>query len=339
MFWRRFAVLIGTFRAELMMEPVRSSTHLARQGAVVAVCFAAAAVAMPVLAERGAAQRAEAEWSVRAAAFQRDLYAARTARADAEPQSAARLQVRPTLAGYSVRTQAVVPGDLDATPSLRLTPVLADRSALAGLRPFQPATLRRSAQMAEAHNCLAEAIYYEARGESFTGQMAVADVVMNRVRSGVYPNSVCEVVLQGSHLATGCQFTFTCDGSRAVRPRGLAWDRAKLIASQVLMGFSRPITHRATHYHTYEVAPVWSASLVETTRIGAHIFYRFPTRSERLVRQAAAQARAYGVEDGLVITPDTEVISPNAARKPKPEKLAALGVADAVRIEGVIAAS
>lgn len=315
MFWRRFAVLLGTFRAELMKEPVRLSTQSVRQGAVVAVCFAAVAVSMPVLAERGAAQRTESEWAQRAAMFHQDMLDARTARgAAADFKSVARLQVRPTLAGFSARTTAAMPADLENAPAMRLTPLLAERAALAGLRPFQPATLRQSSDMSKAHGCLAEAIYYEARSESFAGQMAVADVVMNRVRSRAYPNTVCEVVLQGSHLSTGCQFTFTCDGSRGVRPRGAAWDRAKLIAAQVLMGFSRPVTQRATHYHTDEVSPVWSASLVETTRIGAHIFYRFPSRSERSAMRAAAAQEEYGVPGGLVITPETEVVTPRRAR-------------------------
>jgi spore germination cell wall hydrolase CwlJ-like protein len=164
---------------------------------------------------------------------------------------------------------------------------LRDASALAALKPFQPASLKTAEVTGRESKCLAEAVYYEARGESFAGQMAVAEVVMNRVRSGEYPNTMCGVVYQGSERTTGCQFTFTCDGSLARAPQGVAWKRSEMIAAQVMMGMARPITHRATHYHTVEVAPVWSANLVETTRIGSHIFYRFPTRAEKEAQRIA----------------------------------------------------
>jgi hypothetical protein len=117
---------------------------------------------------------------------------------------------------------------------------------------------------------------------------------MNRVRSGYYPNSVCGVVYQGSHRATGCQFTFTCDGSVNHRPRGRAWDRAQRVATAVLMGYTRPVTQGATHYHTHAVNPVWNSGLVETTSVDSHVFYRFPNRSERAYYQEAL-ARRRGV--------------------------------------------
>lgn len=129
--------------------------------------------------------------------------------------------------------------------------------------------------------CLAEAIYYEARSEMLAGQMAVAEVVLNRVRHRAYPDSVCGVVYEGAERTTGCQFTFTCDGSTAHPPTGRSWERAQSIADHVLMGFAPLITNRATHYHTTAVDPIWNDSLVRTRRIGAHIFYRFPNRPER----------------------------------------------------------
>jgi hypothetical protein len=76
------------------------------------------------------------------------------------------------------------------------------------------------------------------------------------------------------------------------------------------MGMNRPVTQRATHYHTRAISPVWSASLVETTRIGAHIFYRFPNQVERRALRAGVAEAPGGVEGGLLITPDTEVITP-----------------------------
>jgi hypothetical protein len=141
------------------------------------------------------------------------------------------------------------------------------------------------------HACLSQAIYYEARGESQRGQVAVAEVVMNRVRSPAYPNSICGVVYQGSHRSTGCQFTFTCDGSLNHRPRGRAWDRAQRVATAVMLGYTRPITQGATHYHTHAVNPVWNSGLVETTNVGDHVFYRFPNRSERAHYQEALARR------------------------------------------------
>jgi hypothetical protein len=144
---------------------------------------------------------------------------------------------------------------------------------------------------ARQQNCLAQAIYYEARGESQRGQIAVAEVIVNRSRSGYYPSSVCGVVFQGSHRSTGCQFTFTCDGSINHRPRGRAWDRSQRVATAVMSGYTRPITQGATHYHTHAVNPVWNSGLVETTSIESHVFYRIPNRSERAFYQEALARR------------------------------------------------
>lgn len=142
-------------------------------------------------------------------------------------------------------------------------------------------------------DCLAEAVYYEARSESTSGQMAVAEVVLNRVADSRYPNTVCEVVYQGEYRTTGCQFTFTCDGSKRRVPRGRAWDRSRAVALHVSLGLARERTGNATHYHTYYVDPYWSAGLVETRTIGSHIFYRFPqTQNEWRITQVAMQARA-----------------------------------------------
>lgn len=155
------------------------------------------------------------------------------------------------------------------------------------MHPFQPASLRVAENTTRESKCLAQAVYYEARGESLEGQMAVAEVVVNRTRSGIYPNTNCGVIYQGADRSTGCQFTFTCDGSLDRAPRGASWQQSEMIAAQVMMGIAHPVTHHATHYHTNEVAPIWSASLKETTRIGAHIFYRFKTRSEKHAQQIA----------------------------------------------------
>ncbi|MEE4205172.1 MAG: cell wall hydrolase, partial [Erythrobacter sp.] len=109
-----------------------------------------------------------------------------------------------------------------------------------------------------AEDCLAEAVFYEAASESEAGQRAVAQVVVNRVRHPAWPNSVCAVVFQGSERSTGCQFTFTCDGSRARPAAGAAWARARRIARDALAGEVYAPVGLATHYHTLWVAPRWA---------------------------------------------------------------------------------
>jgi hypothetical protein len=127
---------------------------------------------------------------------------------------------------------------------------------------------------ARAQECLAQAIWYEAASESEAGQRAVAQVVLNRVAHPSWPSSVCGVVYQGSERSTGCQFTFTCDGSLARRPGGASWARAQRIAAEALHGsVYAPVGH-ATHYHTLWVNPAWAATLDHIGTIGAHRFYR-----------------------------------------------------------------
>jgi spore germination cell wall hydrolase CwlJ-like protein len=124
--------------------------------------------------------------------------------------------------------------------------------------------------------CLAQAISYEAGNESIAGQEAVAQVVINRLRHPAYPKTICGVVYQGSTRKTGCQFTFTCDGSLR-RPRSAqSMATAMEIARRVLAGSTSPLVRGATHYHADYVAPYWAPSLVKIAAIGAHIFYRMP---------------------------------------------------------------
>ena len=125
-----------------------------------------------------------------------------------------------------------------------------------------------------AQECLAQAIWYEAASESEAGQRAVAQVVLNRVSHRNWPNSVCGVVYQGSTRITGCQFTFTCDGSLRRKPGGRSWLNAQQIASEALAGsVYAPVGH-ATHYHTLWVNPYWASSLDHVGTIGAHRFYK-----------------------------------------------------------------
>lgn len=124
--------------------------------------------------------------------------------------------------------------------------------------------------------CLTEAIYYEAALEPEEGQRAVAQVVLNRVRHPSYPKTICGVVYQGHERTTGCQFTFTCDGSLARRPVARIWDRARQIAALALMGSVYDPVGWATNYHANYVLPYWADSLLKTATVGRHIFYRLP---------------------------------------------------------------
>jgi len=122
--------------------------------------------------------------------------------------------------------------------------------------------------------CLAEALYFEARGENLVGQVAVAEVILNRVDTKSYPNSVCGVVHQGASLPTGCQFSFLCDGKAEVIGNKQAFEKMGKIAWVMLEGKPRILTGKATHYHNTSVAPRWASKLVRTAQIGDHIFYR-----------------------------------------------------------------
>ncbi len=128
---------------------------------------------------------------------------------------------------------------------------------------------------ARALECLTSAIYYEAAQEPTDGQRAVAQVVLNRVRHPAFPNSVCGVVYEGSTRSTGCQFTFTCDGSMAYAPMPALWNRARKVAEDALAGHVHAPVGSATHYHANYVVPYWASSLVKTDVEGAHIFYRW----------------------------------------------------------------
>ena len=126
--------------------------------------------------------------------------------------------------------------------------------------------------------CLTEALYFEARGETRQGMYAVAEVILNRRDSGNYPNSVCGVVNQGTGALYACQFTYTCDGrSDRVREQG-AWNDVGQVAAQMLAGAPRTLTGGATYYHTRGVSPSWARRFQQTAAIGAHLFYRPPTR-------------------------------------------------------------
>jgi spore germination cell wall hydrolase CwlJ-like protein len=130
---------------------------------------------------------------------------------------------------------------------------------------------------ARAVQCLAAAVLYEA-GDDARGQRAVAQVVLNRVRHAAFPSTICGVVYQGAERKTGCQFTFTCDGSlRRIMPDAM-WERARVVARQALGGHVEDAVGLATHYHTDWVYPYWSPSLRKLARVDTHLFFGWPGR-------------------------------------------------------------
>lgn len=179
-------------------------------------------------------------------------------------------------AGVGVRTEPNVPAGSVAAP----------RSP----QPFGPAANedRRSSL-----DCLAEAIGYEAGNEPEAGKAAVAQVILNRVRHSAFPKTVCNVVYQGSGRRTGCQFTFTCDGSLRRTLSRRSWASAQSIAAAALDGLLPNAVGNATHYHADYVTPRWAPSLYRIGQIGAHIFYRLPgTGDDQSIDTSMSAVRA-----------------------------------------------
>ena len=192
----------------------------------------------------------------------------------------------PTLEGARSGTSAADEAGPPAPPPL-LVRELAPEDALAingaipletgpnpAARPFTMAGADAT-DRAQALDCLSSAVYYEAGSQDTDGQRAVAQVILNRVRHPAFPSSVCGVVYQGSTRSTGCQFTFTCDGSLERRPSADGWSQARKIAEAALDGYVFKPVGYATHYHANYVVPYWASSLAKNAVVGAHIFYRW----------------------------------------------------------------
>ncbi len=127
--------------------------------------------------------------------------------------------------------------------------------------------------------CFAEALYFEARGETAEGLFAVGEVILNRVDSANYPNSLCAVINQGTGRKYACQFTYTCDGLPEVINEPAAWQRVGKVARLLMDGTPRQLTDGATHYHTTAVNPSWAQRYPRVAQYGVHLFYRQPTRT------------------------------------------------------------
>ena len=200
------------------------------------------------------------------------------------PRTAAAVPATPHATGRPVvdnrmllqRLALAVPDDLAGGPILSPLPKLPAEAA----PPFNAGTLATD-DAERATECLTAAIYHEARSEPLDGQRAVAQVVLNRVRDRAFPATVCGVVYQGSNRRTGCQFSFTCDGSM-LRPHDVAaWARARVVAQMALSGSVYAPVGAATSYHANYVLPWWAPSLSRVAAVGSHIFYRWRSGLER----------------------------------------------------------
>ena len=171
----------------------------------------------------------------------------------------------------------------ETSPAVKETPTggqtIAPKGEVTGedKRPMSPAERLKldTKGRAAAEKCLAAAVYFEARGEPVRGQIAVAQVVLNRAFSGYYPTTVCGVVYQNAHRHLACQFTFACDGIPDVVREPEAMERAKKIAAETLDGkLWLPEVGKATHYHAYWVRPGWVREMTKMYKLGVHTFYR-----------------------------------------------------------------
>lgn len=206
-----------------------------------------------------------------------------------EPLVTEQEEIRPWAPGYA----PVVTGTDTGDPDIKLASLVegelakdgpggesvANKGEVTGVdqHPQSPAERLKlaGAKRAKSEKCLANAVYFEARGEPVRGQIAVAQVVMNRVFSPFYPDSVCGVVYQNANRHNACQFTFACDDVRDVVTEPEAWKRAKRIARDMLDGkLWMPKIAKSTHYHAYWVHPRWVREMRKMYKIGVHTFYR-----------------------------------------------------------------
>jgi spore germination cell wall hydrolase CwlJ-like protein len=177
------------------------------------------------------------------------------------------------------------------------------RASYASVVPVRPFYLRGALEESRDLECLTQAVYYDARGESSAGQAAVAQVVLNRTRHPAFPNTVCGVVFQGARLHE-CQFSFACDGSVTRRVDLAAWRRAERVAARALDGSVMAAVGNATHFHIAQVSPGWGPRLLRVAQVGAHVFYRFSGRA--------------GSRNALSDTPEPSAPLPPPAPEAKP---------------------
>ena len=206
--------------------------------------------------------------------------------------------------------------DISGTGELDAAELAASSNAGPAARAFLSAG--SGITKARALQCLTSAVYYEAASEAMGGQRAVAQVVLNRVAHPSYPNSVCGVVFQGSERRTGCQFSFTCDGSLNRKPGAGAWSRARMVAQDALSGRVYSAVGLATHYHTVWIHPYWAPSLDHIGTIGAHRFYKWKGNAGK----PAAFRSAYAGREPAAKANTRQVATDSANDKADPLALA-----------------
>lgn len=238
-------------------------------------------------------------------------------------------------AAPAVRTEQRLQARAEAMTATQVRPISAETAeAINASVPVQggsnpaatPFSLANAsaADRARSLDCLTAAIYYESATEPLDGQRAVAQVILNRVRHPAYPNTICGVVFEGAQRRSGCQFSFTCDGSLRRQPMPTYWGRSREVAAQALSGYVYAPVGLALNYHANYVVPNWASSLNKNANVGLHIFYRWrgnqgrpgaftdryagaepviawrggfgqPTRQETQVANAAAERQAAAI--------------------------------------------
>ncbi len=183
-------------------------------------------------------------------------------------------------------------------PQMAATPV--------GLRlpmaqPDLPSVVRVARGSGEL-NCLTDAVYYEARGESDRGQAAVAQVVLNRLRRPGFPKSVCGVVFQGV-ADHECQFSFACDGAMTQDREAAAWRRARAVAQRALDGTVMQDVGDATNFHVARLGQIWGSGLVKVAQVGAHVFYRLTGHGAFSAHSAGPREDDSQPDDGVTTIP------------------------------------
>jgi spore germination cell wall hydrolase CwlJ-like protein len=192
---------------------------------------------------------------------------------DRAQAAAALAQGSPVVASAAPAVSLAQRQPTPVVPIVAASPASLVRSAASVARPFHLTTDSATAPARDV-DCLTDAVYYEARGESPAGQAAIAQVVLNRVRHPAYPKSVCGVVYQGARQGS-CQFSFACNGALDSEREPEAWRRAKTVAERALAGFVMPVVGDATSFHVATARPDWGANMMRVAQIGLHIFYRF----------------------------------------------------------------
>ena len=259
---------------------IRPGVAAATFGAVVGLAVGCAYLGGAVAKATTVRAQAERIESATAAGFTEEALAAAAGGLDESALAIARRHDPYTVAGSAQRDRqaALLTARLEQlrtqSPGGGLRQV-----SLTGPIAAQPFRLGGALDASRDLECLTQAAYYEARGEGRDGMKAVAQVVLNRVRHRAFPNSVCGVVFQGAARRTGCQFSFTCNGTMRGRVNQAAWNRAREIASSALSGAVYARVGNATHFHTTGVSPRWRHSLVQVGQVGSHLFYRFGGRS------------------------------------------------------------